>query len=74
MAAPFYLLVWFVTRCVVPRALRRVNEPLGSRDAAYTPDEAARLVAQSRLARPSRLASWHVAQGPLWLTIEGSLG
>ena len=68
MAAPFYLLLWFVTRCVVPRALRRVNEPLGSRDAAFTPGEAAKLAARSRL------AGWSVTQGPLWLTIEGTLG
>ena len=48
MAAPFYLTLWFTTRCVVPRALRRVNEPLGSRDAAFAPQEAANLVARSR--------------------------
>jgi ubiquinone/menaquinone biosynthesis C-methylase UbiE len=67
MSAPFYLLLWFVTRCIVPGALRRVNEPLGSRDAAYTPDEAL------RLARQSHLDDWRVTHGPLWLTIEGSL-
>jgi ubiquinone/menaquinone biosynthesis C-methylase UbiE len=66
MAAPFYLLLWFVTRCVVPRALRRVNEPLGSRDAAFTPQEAANLAAQSHL------TGWRVTRGPLWLTIEGA--
>jgi ubiquinone/menaquinone biosynthesis C-methylase UbiE len=67
MAAPFYLLLWFATHCVVPRALRHLNEPLGSRDAAYTPGEAAELAGQSRL------AGWKVTQGPLWLTIEGDL-
>jgi len=66
MAAPFYVLLWFATHCVVPRALRRVREPLGSRDASYTPREAAGLAAQSRL------AGWRVTEGPLWLTIEGS--
>ncbi len=71
MAAPFYLLLWFVTRCVVPGALRRVNEPLGSRNAAFTPEEAADLAGRSRLARPARLARWQVTHGPLWLTIEG---
>jgi ubiquinone/menaquinone biosynthesis C-methylase UbiE len=65
MSAPFYLLLWFVTRCVVPGALRRVNEPLGSRDAAFTLQEAAHLAAQSRL------SGWRVTHGPLWLTIEG---
>jgi ubiquinone/menaquinone biosynthesis C-methylase UbiE len=68
LAAPFYLLIWFVTRCIVPGALRRVKEPLGSRDAAYTPQEAA------ELAGASRLSGWNVTRGPLWLTIEGSVG
>ncbi len=65
MIAPCWLLLWFVTHVVVPAALRRANEPLGSRDAAYTPQEAARLAEQSRL------SSWRVTCGPLWLTIEG---
>jgi ubiquinone/menaquinone biosynthesis C-methylase UbiE len=64
VAAPLYLLLWFVTHCVVPPALRRVDEPLGSRNAAYTPHEAAKLARQSRLSR------WQVTSGPLWLTIE----
>ncbi|MCL7454704.1 MAG: class I SAM-dependent methyltransferase [Anaerolineae bacterium] len=67
MALPFYLLLWFATHRVVPRALRRVHEPLGSRDASFTPLEAAHLAGQSRLAK------WRVTRGPLWLTIEGSL-
>lgn len=66
MGAPFYLLVWFATHCVVPRALRRVKEPLGSRNASYTPREAADLAAQSRL------AGWRVRHGPLWLIVEGT--
>lgn len=65
LAAPFYLLLWFATRCVVPRALRRVNEPLASRNAAFTPGEAV------CLAQESRLKGWQVTRGPLWLTIEG---
>jgi hypothetical protein len=67
MSSPFYLLLWFVTRCVVPGALSRVNEPLGSRDAAFTLQEAV------DLAKQSRLTGWGVTQGPLWLTIEGTL-
>ncbi len=66
MAAPVWLLLWFATHVVVPAALRRVNEPLGSRNAAYTPQEAARLAEQSRL------SGWRVTRGPLWLTIEGT--
>jgi len=65
LAAPFYLLLWFATNVVVPAALRRVKEPLGSRNASYTPQEAADLAAQSRLRR------WRVTRGPLWLTVEG---
>jgi len=69
MAAPFWLLLWFVTHVVVPAALRRANEPLSSFNAAYTPQEAARLAAES-LAAQSRLSGWRVTRGPLWLTIE----
>ncbi len=65
LAAPFWLLLWFATHVVVPAALRRVNEPLGSRDAAYTPREAG-LIAQR-----STLQGWRVSAGPLWLAIEG---
>ncbi|MGW8225682.1 MAG: class I SAM-dependent methyltransferase [Anaerolineales bacterium] len=65
MAPPFYLLLWFATHLVVPGALRRVNEPMGSRDAAYTGGEAANLV------KASRLTGWQIVSGPLWLVIEG---
>ena len=60
-----WLLFWFVTHVVVPAALRQVGEPLGSRNAAYTPDEAAALL------QTSRLTGWRVARGPFWLSIEG---
>lgn len=68
MAAPLYVLLWAVTRAVVPRALRRANEPLGSRNASYTPQEVA------ELARASDLSGWRVNSNPLWLTLEGRLG
>jgi ubiquinone/menaquinone biosynthesis C-methylase UbiE len=68
LALPVWLLLWFVTQVVVPPALRRANEPLASRDASYTPDEAARLAARSRL------AGWRVTAGPLWLILEGHKG
>jgi len=68
MIAPCWLLLWFVTRVVGPAALGRMNEPLGSRNAAYTPHEAARLVEQSRL------NGWRITRGPLWLSIEGTAG
>jgi ubiquinone/menaquinone biosynthesis C-methylase UbiE len=66
LTAPFYLLLWFATHCVVPRPLRRVNEPLGSRNASFTPQEAVQSATQSRL------TGWRVTGGPLWLTIEGN--
>jgi SAM-dependent methyltransferase len=65
LAGPSWLLLWFVTHVVVPRSLRRVNEPLGSRNAAYTPGEAAELASRSTL------RGWRVTPGPLWLLIEG---
>jgi ubiquinone/menaquinone biosynthesis C-methylase UbiE len=66
MIPPFYLLIWFAARYVVPQALRYIGEPLGSRNAAYTPSEAA------QIAQASRLTGWRIAQGPFWLTIEGT--
>ena len=60
-----WLLFWFATHVVVPPALRHIGEPLGSRNAAYTPDEAAGLL------QTSRLTGWRVARGPFWLSIEG---
>jgi len=46
---PARALLWFATNVVVPHELRRINEPLASSEAAYTPEEAARLLARSRL-------------------------
>jgi ubiquinone/menaquinone biosynthesis C-methylase UbiE len=66
MSAPFYLLLWFGTHFVMPTALLRANEPMSSRNAAFTPHEAA------QLARQSRLRGWRVTRGPLWLTVEGT--
>ena len=60
-----WLLFWFATHVVVPPALRHIGEPLGSRNAAYTPEEAAGLL------QTSRLTGWRVARGPFWLSIEG---
>jgi len=60
-----WLLIWFATHVVVPHSLRHIGEPLGSRNAAYTPDEAAALL------QTSRLTGWRVARGLFWLSIEG---
>jgi hypothetical protein len=65
LALPFWLVLWFATRVVVPPALRCANEPLASRDASYTPDEA------GALAQGSTLTGWRVSRGPLWLIVEG---
>lgn len=67
VAFPFWMLLWFATRVVVPKAIRQINEPLGSRDAAFTPEEAAQLAIRSTL------DGWAVTRGPLWLTIEGRM-
>jgi ubiquinone/menaquinone biosynthesis C-methylase UbiE len=43
----FYGLLKFVTKIVVPKALKRINEPLGSLQAGYTPEEIRQIVSQS---------------------------
>jgi hypothetical protein len=63
-----WALLWFVTRLVVPVPLRRANEPIGSRNAAYTVEDAA------ALAQASRRCGWRATQGPGWLMIEGHFG
>jgi len=65
LSAPVWLLLWFVTGFLVPPSLRRANEPLASRNAAYTPLEVAELAGRSRL------GGWRVTRSPVWLTIEG---
>ena len=57
-----WLLIWFATHVVVPPALRHIGEPLGSRNAAYTPDEAAGSAAN---VSPDR-----VARGPRTLLAQ----
>lgn len=65
MFAPVYLLLWFATRVIVPRNLKFLNEPLGSRDSAYTPFELADLLSNTKL------NGWRVENGSFWLTAEG---
>lgn len=65
MALPFYLLIWFATQFVVPAALHRVNEPMGSRNSSYTASELA------GLARHSGLRGGQVSAGPLWVILKG---
>lgn len=63
-----WLAVWFATQVVVPPALKRANEPLASRDAAYTPEEA------TVLADQAGLEGYRITKGPLWLILEGIKG
>ena len=65
MALPFYLLIWFATQFIVPAALHRVNEPMGSRNASYTVQELA------DLSRKSRLHGGQVTTGPIWIVLSG---
>jgi ubiquinone/menaquinone biosynthesis C-methylase UbiE len=66
MALPFYLLIWFATQFIVPAALHRANEPMGSRNASYTVRELAELTQQSRL------GGGQVTSGPIWIVLAGS--
>lgn len=43
----FYGLLKFATKIVVPKVLKRINEPLGSLQAGYTPKEIKQMVSQS---------------------------
>ncbi len=65
LAMPFYLLLWMATQFIAPAALGRINEPMGSRNASYTPLEL------GRLAGDSTLRGWEVTAGPLWVMLEG---
>lgn len=65
LAAPFYLIFWAATQFIVPAALHHINEPMGSRNAAYTAEELA------ELAQRSALRGWQVTAGPLWVILEG---
>ena len=62
---PFYLLIWFATQFIVPAALHRVNEPMGSRNASYTVQEL------DDLARQSNLNGGQVNAGPIWIILVG---
>jgi len=65
MALPFYLLIWFATQLIVPAALHRVNEPMGSRNASYTVPELA------DIAKQSRLRGGQVTTSPIWIILAG---
>jgi len=60
-----YCLARLVTRLVVPPAIRRIGEPLGSFRAAYTAREGEQLLAGSLF------TDWSVSLGPAWLFLWG---
>ena len=61
----FYLLMIFATSIVMPAAMRKINEPLGSVLASYTPMEIKELFARS----PFKECSVH--SGPAWMFVWG---
>jgi ubiquinone/menaquinone biosynthesis C-methylase UbiE len=61
----FYLLMLFATSFVMPAAMRKINEPLGSVLASYTPLEIKELFARSPF------KEYKVHGGPAWMIIWG---
>jgi ubiquinone/menaquinone biosynthesis C-methylase UbiE len=59
----FFWLLSFATAVVVPAALRRVREPLGSMLASYTPAE------MGGILRESPFSEWKVQEGTGWMFI-----
>jgi ubiquinone/menaquinone biosynthesis C-methylase UbiE len=57
----FYWLLRFAQRCVVPNALRGVNEPLGSLLSSYT------LAEVENLLTLSPFTEWRIEGGPAWV-------
>jgi len=62
----FYLLLRFAQTVVVPSALRRINEPLGSVLASYTPAE------MEALLNSSPFRQWKINAGAAWMFVWGS--
>jgi ubiquinone/menaquinone biosynthesis C-methylase UbiE len=61
----FYMLMKFATSIVMPAAMRKINEPLGSVQASYTPLEIKELFARSPF------TEYKVHGGPAWMIIWG---
>lgn len=61
----FYLLMIFATSIVMPAAMRKINEPLGSVLASYTPMEVKKFFARSPF------KEYKVHGGPAWMIIWG---
>jgi ubiquinone/menaquinone biosynthesis C-methylase UbiE len=66
-AVPFLVgIMWWAQHFIVPPALRRMGEPLGTIQSAYTREEASAKVAKSKLGRFCK-----VTKGPFWIAIKG---
>jgi ubiquinone/menaquinone biosynthesis C-methylase UbiE len=61
----FYLLMIFATSIVMPTAMRKINEPLGSVLASFTPMEVKEFFARSPF------KEYKVRGGPAWMIIWG---
>ena len=61
----FYLLMIFATSIVMPAAMRKINEPMGSVLASYTPVEVKEFFARSPF------KEYKVHGGPAWIIIWG---
>ena len=48
----FYEFLTFATKVVVPKALKRINEPLGSLKASYTSDEIIQIISHTSFKKP----------------------
>ncbi len=59
-----WLALRFATHLAVPAALRRINEPMASREASYTPRELVEMLTRSSL------QDWRVTSGPFWVMVE----
>ncbi len=66
--APVQLFICVVTAVIVPRALRKIREPLGSLRAAYTVDEARGLLAETPF------EDLRVERGLFWMFLSGRKG
>lgn len=66
--APVHLFICVVTAVIVPRALRKIREPLGSLRAAYTVDEARGLLAETPF------EDLRVERGFFWMVLSGRKG
>jgi ubiquinone/menaquinone biosynthesis C-methylase UbiE len=61
-----WTVLWLATHVVAPLSLRQVNEPLASRESAFTPEELVEMLSRSTL------QNWEVTSGPLWIAVQST--